>query len=233
MLVTFVSTNAATDSGFLLNYNSTPISFCNSQTTLTAYSGSFSDGSGRFQYRNGTDCQWMIMPPNTPSITITFTDFNIESINDKVEVYNIATNPPRLVSTLSGNHLSDPIPPITINSAKVMVMFTSDKTIRGDGWNATYTTPLESVQNVTPFEDLSIFPNPTNGMLNIQFTTDKSQSVRMEIFSLFGEIIYSQDFGDINGSFDKQVDLSSLAKGIYILHLISDSGTTNEKIVLK
>jgi hypothetical protein len=233
MLVTFVSTNATTDSGFLLSYTSTPIPFCNSQTILTGYSGSFNDGSGRFQYRNGSDCQWMIMPPGTPSITIKFTNFNTEPVNDKVEVYNIATNPPRLMSTLSGNHLTDTIPSITINSAKAMVMFTSDKTIRGDGWNATYTTPLESVQNLTPFEDLSIFPNPTNGMLKIQFTTDKSQSVRIEIFSLFGEILYSQDFGNINGSFDKQVDLSSLAKGVYILHLISDSGTTNEKIVLK
>jgi hypothetical protein len=142
-------------------------------------------------------------------------------------------NPPIVVDTFSGNHLSNPIPPITINSQKVMVMFTTNQTVRGGGWNATYNTPLSYVQNIKIFADLSIFPNPTDGLLNVSFTTDKSQSVKIEIFSMNGEMIYSKDYGNINGSFDKQIDLSSVAKGIYILRLISDNGTTNEKILLK
>jgi hypothetical protein len=114
-----------------------------------------------------------------------------------------------------------------------MVMFTTNQTVRGGGWNATYNTPLSYVQNIKIFADLSIFPNPTDGLLNVSFTTDKSQSVKIEIFSMNGEMIYSKDYGNINGSFDKQIDLSSVAKGIYILRLISDNGTTNEKILLK
>ena len=70
-------------------------------------------------------------------------------------------------------------------------------------------------------------------MLNIKFTLNEIQSVRIEILTLKGETVYSQDLGNFKGTFDKQVDLSSLAKGIYILRLISDRGTTNEKIVLK
>jgi hypothetical protein len=62
---------------------------------------------------------------------------------------------------------------------------------------------------------------------------NQSQSVRMEILSLNGEIVYNQDLGNVTGSVDKQIDLSSFAKGIYVLRLISDSGTTNNKIVLK
>lgn len=234
MLLTFVSNSTVTDSGFLLSYKSTPVPFCTmNDTTLTAYSGSFNDGSGRFQYRNSTICQWMINPHYTPSITISFSNFNTEPIRDYVEIYDLMENPPIVVDTFSGNHLSNPIPPITINSQKVMVMFTTNQTVRGGGWNATYNTPLSYVQNIKIFADLSIFPNPTDGLLNVSFTTDKSQSVKIEIFSMNGEMIYSKDYGNINGSFDKQIDLSSVAKGIYILRLISDNGTTNEKILLK
>jgi hypothetical protein len=57
--------------------------------------------------------------------------------------------------------------------------------------------------------------------------------VKIEIISLKGETIYNQNLGSFKGIFDKQVDISSLAKGIYILRLISDLGTINEKIVLK
>jgi hypothetical protein len=232
MLVTFVSTSNTTANGFLLTYNAIPIDFCDNSTTLTTATGSFSDGSGRFQYRNATACRWMIMPPPSTSITLTFSNFNTEPVNDKVQVYNIASNPPTLVGTYSGDHTSNPISPITINSGKAMVNWSTNKTNRGEGWDASYVAVTTGVNNQKSFEGLSVFPNPTDGLMNIKFTMNESQSVSMEILSLNGEIMVSQDFGSIQGSIDKQVDLSSLSKGIYILRLISDSGTTNEKIVL-
>jgi hypothetical protein len=232
MLVTFVSNSSTTANGFLLTYNAIPVTFCNSSTTLTAGHDAFSDESGQFQYRNGTTCRWMIEPPTATSITLTFTNFNTEPVNDKVQVYNIAVNPPSLLNTFSGDHTSDPISPITINSGKAMVMWTSNKTIRGAGWDASYVAVTTGINDQKAFEDLSVFPNPTDGLLNIRFTMNESQSVKLLILSLNGETMVDQDFGTIQGSIDKQLDLSSLSKGIYILRLISDRGTTNDKIVL-
>lgn len=232
MLVTFVSNSSTTAPGFLLTYDATPVTFCNSNTTLTDVTGTFGDYSGRFQYRNGTTCRWTISPPNAVSITLNFDNFNTEPTNDKVQVYNTGANPPTLLAEYSGDHTSIPIDPVTANSGKMMVLWSSNKTIRGAGWNATYDVVL-GTNDQKAFEDLSVFPNPTDGMLNIQFTMNEIQSVRIEILSMKGETVYSQNLGNFKGSFDKQVDLSSLAKGIYILRLTSDRGTTNEKIVLK
>ena len=231
MLVTFVSNASTTAQGFLLTYEATVIPFCNTTTTLTDPTGSFSDHSGRFQYRNNTTCKWNIYPTDAVSITLTFDNFNTEVTNDKVQVYNVGVNPPTIVGEYSGDHTSSPIPPLTINSGKAMVMWTTNKEIRGAGWNASYDVVL-GTNDPNPFEDLSVFPNPTDGMLNIQFTMDKLQSVKIDILSLNGETIY-QYTGSCNGNFDKQVDLSSFAKGIYILRMVSDRGTLNEKIILK
>jgi Peptidase C10 family/Spi protease inhibitor/CUB domain/Secretion system C-terminal sorting domain len=232
MLVTFVSSNSATANGFLLSYDATPINFCTSQTTLTDVTGTFSDYSGRFNYRNGTSCRWFIMPTNATSITLTFDNFNTEPVNDKVQIYNTAVNPPTMLAEYSGDHTSTPLNPVTVNSGNAMVMWSTNKTIRGAGWDANYTVTV-GTNDQKAFEDLSIFPNPTDGMLNIQFTVNEIQSLRIEILSLKGETVYSQIFGHFKGSFDKQVDLSNMSRGIYILRLISDQGTTNEKIVLK
>jgi len=231
MLVTFVSNGSTTAPGFLLTYDATPVSFCNSNTLLTDETGSISDGSERFQYRNNANCKWNIQPTNAVSITITFSNFNTEPTNDKVQVYNTGANPPFLQATYSGDHTSDLIAPVTVTSGKAMIMWTSNNTIRGGGWNASYDIVLGTNEQKA-FENLSVFPNPTNGMLNIQFTMNEIQSVRIEIVSIKGETVYDQNLGNFKGSFDKQVDLSSLAKGIYILRLISDRGTTIKKVVI-
>jgi hypothetical protein len=230
MLVTFVSNSTTTANGFLLTYNGNPATFCKNNTTLIGETGSFSDGSGKFKYRDGANCRWTIQPPGANSITINFTNFNTEANKDVVEVYNLINS--TKVAEYSGDHTTNPIGPVTVPSGKAKIFWTSDNTIRGVGWDASYSITV-GTNDQKAFEDLSIFPNPTDGMLNIKFTMNEIQSVRIEILSLKGETIYSQDLGNFKGTFDKQVDLSSLAKGIYILRLISDRGTTNEKIVLK
>jgi len=232
MFVTFVSNATTTAPGFLLTYDAVPVYFCNSNTTLTDVTGSFSDYSERFQYRNGTTCRWTISPPNAVSITLNFENFNTELTNDRVQIYNIGVTPPTLLAEYSGDHTAVPLDAVTANSGKMMLLWSTNKTIRGEGWDATYDVVL-GTNDQKAFEDLSVFPNPSNGKLNVQFTINEIQSVKIEILSLKGESLYNQDLGNFKGSFDKQLDLSSLAKGIYILRLTSDQGTTNKKIVLQ
>jgi hypothetical protein len=232
MLVTFVSNSTTTAPGFLLNYSSAIIPFCSNTTTLTDTTGTFSDYSGRFQYRNNSNCRWNIYPPNATSIAVSFSNFNTEAINDKVVVFNLGGSQAVLVGEFSGDHTSDPIPTVTVNSGKVMVMWISNKEIRGDGWNARYDV-LAGIEDKNAFQDLSVFPNPTEGMLNIRFTVKDRESIKLEILSSKGENLYNQDLGYLEGTYSKQLDLSSFAKGIYILRLTGDRGITNVKIVVK
>lgn len=231
MLVTFVSNGSTTAPGFLLNYEAMPVPFCNSSTTLTDVSGSFSDYSGRFQYRNSSTCTWIIQPANAVSITITFNNFKTEPVNDKVQVYN-AVNPPTLMATYSGDLTANPPAPVTINSGRAMVKWTTNKDIRGEGWDANYTVTV-GLNDQKAFEDLTIYPNPSEGNINLHFVMNDLQSVKVEILSLKGETVYTQNLGNFKGSYDEQLDLSSLAKGVYVFRLISDKGTTNSKIVLQ
>ncbi|MGZ3864485.1 MAG: T9SS type A sorting domain-containing protein [Bacteroidia bacterium] len=71
-------------------------------------------------------------------------------------------------------------------------------------------------------ETLSIFPNPSNGKLYIK-STDKLYSV--EIRSILGEAIYERS----NLASNVELDLSSQAKGIYIIQVRNGSHSATYK----
>ena len=230
VLITFTSNSSVTAQGFLLKYTANLVNFCNANTSLTDASGSFSDGSGRFDYRNSANCKWNITPPNAVSVTVTFSNFNTETTNDFVKILDMVSSTP--LAVYSGDHTSSPLQPVTSTTGKMMIMWISNKTIQGSGWDATYSS-LVGVGDVKAFDDLSVFPNPTDGILNVHFTMNESQTVRIEVVSLTGETVYHQTIDNFKGTFDKSIDLSSLSKGVYMLRLINDKGITNNKIVLR
>ena len=59
--------------------------------------------------------------------------------------------------------------------------------------------------------DYTIFPNPTQGLLNVDLQND----VRFEVYSTLGQLLSDGELTDNN----KQIDLSGLTKGIYLVRL--------------
>ncbi|MDQ6843704.1 MAG: hypothetical protein M3Z92_05020, partial [Bacteroidota bacterium] len=97
----------------------------------------FSDGSGNNNYGNNSHCSWLINPIDAFSITLNFTAFNTESVNDVVNVYDGNDNTAPLLGSFSGNS----IPTALISSGGAMfIEFITNSTITGSGWNASYTS---------------------------------------------------------------------------------------------
>ena len=68
--------------------------------------------------------------------------------------------------------------------------------------------------------DYSLFPNPTNNILNV-----KSQElVDIEIYDSIGNLV-------LNKNSTKSIDVSKLSNGIYFVNIISGSKTTTEKFI--
>ena len=81
--------------------------------------------------------------------------------------------------------------------------------------------------------DVNVYPNPTNGLFNISFDEAVDQPIDILLVDAFGKEVYNKRF-DIN--FRKKVidiDISSFAKGIYILKLICDDIVKSERIILQ
>lgn len=86
------------------------------------------------------------------------------------------------------------------------------------------TTTLLSVGGFEASQ-VSIYPNPTTGILNITSETP----VSIDIIDVTGKVVFSA----ANVSKEKSVDLSGLQKGIYFARIASENSTTTEKIILK
>ncbi len=77
------------------------------------------------------------------------------------------------------------------------------------------------------------FPNPFNPSTQIQFGIGAVEPVRLEIYSLTGQLVKSVDFGTLNaGSHSISVDLGRLASGLYLYQISTPSFRQSKKMTL-
>jgi len=77
----------------------------------------------------------------------------------------------------------------------------------------------------SPGSSLKIFPNPTQGIINID-TNDLL--AEYEIFSMDGKYL---KYGNVNGKGSSQIDISALPSGLYTLRLISNDEILVQKVI--
>lgn len=80
---------------------------------------------------------------------------------------------------------------------------------------------------------ISVFPNPSTGQLTI-ITPKNNGAIKAEIVDLQGKIVFSKDLSNNSEIANQhQLNVSSLAKGIYVLNLSTLSGKQSLKISIQ
>lgn len=88
-----------------------------------------------------------------------------------------------------------------------------------------------SIEEHHSIKNLGVFPNPTNGVFSVQFTSNTNQNVRLEIYNILGSSITSENKEVVTGLNQIDVTISSQAKGIYLLKLIAGESAYVTRIV--
>lgn len=78
----------------------------------------------------------------------------------------------------------------------------------------------------TILEGLSIFPNPTSGMINLTWE-DQGTPTILEVKDAQGKSVY---LSEIKGS-NAKIDLSNFERGVYLLILTNENGTGTYRVV--
>lgn len=86
-------------------------------------------------------------------------------------------------------------------------------------------TSLPSHQEI----GFSIFPNPAYDLITIQWNGAQAQHLR--ILTMSGALLMQQPLSSLSGKL--QVDCSNFSNGIYLVELLSDSGTHRERLIVK
>jgi hypothetical protein len=80
---------------------------------------------------------------------------------------------------------------------------------------------------------LSIYPNPSSDLFNIEFTSYVKQSLVVRLVNVIGEYILEDKLADFEGDYKRTINLSPYSKGIYFLEIETYDGIINKKLILQ
>lgn len=86
---------------------------------------------------------------------------------------------------------------------------------------------------ISQLNSLEVFPNPTEGLLNISFETEDVNSLEVRITNAIGQVVFTDARGYFNGYYKNTVDVSNLSAGNYMLQVLTEKGMINRKVVVK
>lgn len=78
---------------------------------------------------------------------------------------------------------------------------------------------------------LQVYPNPTTANVNVVFNTENSDDAVISILDLSGKVVISINASDLNGKFERNINLGNLAKGTYLMKIESGDLTTQRRII--
>lgn len=100
-----------------------------------------------------------------------------------------------------------------------------------EGFVDTMSTNIDN-ELVAGINNLSIFPNPTNGNFTVNLELDRSQDVVLEVYNLRGQVISRVESRNAI-VVEEDFSLESAPAGVYFIQVTTDRGTAGRKVVLR
>ncbi len=126
-------------------------------------------------------------------------------------------------------------PSVTINGASVgvgtflyAVSVTKGACTASDTISVTFTTCVGINENNSNIS-VSLVPNPSTGITNFS-VTGINKPADIAIYSLLGQLIYADK---ITGNATARIDLSHLAKGVYMVRIFNEETNSSRKLVIQ
>lgn len=123
------------------------------------------------------------------------------------------------------------------DTVKVRLRLFSDDLTVGWGWlvDDLYiqkeTPVVQGIEFTKIDENISIFPNPSNGEFKIQFSDTWLGDIDLEVIDIFGRPVYIKNLNNTNGSTSHDIDITSSNDGVYLVQLVQGEKKAMFKLV--
>lgn len=109
----------------------------------------------------------------------------------------------------------------------------SDTTIMRDSILALFNAPTTVADLKSDALGFSVFPNPANDNVTINFTLNEISNVKADITDINGKQVANILNEKLNGAFSKQYNTSALPNGNYFVRLTIDNKESIQKLTIK
>ena len=80
---------------------------------------------------------------------------------------------------------------------------------------------------------MNFYPNPSNGKFNLSFNLPEKQDTEITILNVEGKVVYKEKLNQFSGNYDKEIDISKNAKGVYFVKVDQGKHAQVKKIILE
>ncbi len=99
-------------------------------------------------------------------------------------------------------------------------------------WSNQYVYTSTSISDLNS-NKMFVYPNPTNGMLNIEFNNSDNRFTSLSIVNILGDEIYDEELDNTIIKYSKKFDLSKYSHGIYFVKFSSIEEVLTKKLILQ
>lgn len=99
--------------------------------------------------------------------------------------------------------------------------------------NLAFSGTVAGVAEQSAISSFGVFPDPANDLLNVELQFSSPQQTTLEVSNLGGRVVLTQEVGTLSGTTKQTLDVSALAKGAYVLRVITESGMLARKIIIE
>ena len=101
-----------------------------------------------------------------------------------------------------------------------------------EDWSNTYTYNPTAIENIAG-NNLSVYPNPTQGILNIEFVNTNNKISSVYIVNVLGDRIFNENIDSNIFKYSNNLDLSKYSNGIYFVRFKIKEGFIIKKLILQ
>jgi membrane-associated protease RseP (regulator of RpoE activity) len=128
-----------------------------------------------------------------------------------------------------------PVPPIPpVSGARNRISLSIEiMDITADDLNRVNQSASPRLENKNDFipDRITFFPNPGEGVLQLQFSTQDKGDMRVLLFNSRGGLVYEEKVQDFTGEYSRQIDFSEHANGTYFLQVSVGNKSFSRKLI--
>ncbi len=225
-----------------------------SSTVLTAI------GEGEFLWSTGeTSSSITVSPTSTTTYSVTLTSLegcsnqdnvivNVSDNSTTTSAINIDAVPDQnicldesvtLIATGGSNYLwstGETTTSITVSPTETTiyaVTISNGNTVQVDDITIFVDETCSGISNRLNEKESKLYPNPTEGVLNIELANFSNESV-ISIFDINGRLVYSDIVDNYSPVkiFKRQINLSNFGKGIYFVRFFNNNISETKKVLV-